>query len=208
MRRTSFLVVAMLVLPASARAKDKDSFEYIDLLTAEAVGELSTQTYDERIKKDFVGTREVAGVLVGGGIGIRPVWRFPSGVRLSIEASGVWGRLRDADNNFSYSTVTRAEFLTGIGYELHLGKSVALHTATMIGLDAQWFDASPRYVLLDSTASTSPSSSLERVNLRLGQQVGAHVQLANAVALFADGTLDYDGQWRIRAGISIGKLLR
>jgi hypothetical protein len=206
MRRTFFLVVALVLLPASAQAKD--SLEYLDLLTAEAVGELGTQTYDERIAKNFVGTRELAGVLVGGGIGIRPVWRFPSGVRFSIEASGVWGRLRDADRNFSYSTVTRAEFLTGIGYELHLGKSVALHSATMIGLDAQWLDASPRYILYDTMSTASPSSSLKRVDMRLGQQVGAHLQLANAVALFADGTLDYDGQWRIRAGIAIGKPLR
>jgi hypothetical protein len=27
-------------------------------------------------------------------------------------------------------------------------------------------------------------------------------------ALYADGTIDYDGQWRVRAGIAIGERLR
>lgn len=208
MRRTIFLVA--LLLPSAAFAKE--TLEWIDILGPEAVGELRAQTYDERIAKNFVGTRDVAGLLVGGGIGVRPVFRFPSGVRFSIEASGTWGRQYDAGRAFSYSTVTRAEFLTGLGYELHIGKSLALHTATLMGLDAHWMDSTPQYVLLDATANaaaTAPrSSSLERINLRLGQQVGAHLQLANAVALYADGSIDYDGQWRVRAGIAIGKLLR
>jgi hypothetical protein len=203
MRRIIFLL-PVLLLPTTAHARE--TLEYLDLLSAEVVGELSTQTYDERVDKRFVGTRELAGILVGGGVGIRPIFRFPSGVRLSIEASGTWGRLRDADRGAAYSTVTRAEFLTGIGYELHLGRHVALHTATSIGLDAAWLDRSPQLVLLDASAvAPAPSSSLSRIDLRLGQQVGAHVQLASSVAVFADGTLDYDGQWRVRAGIAVGR---
>lgn len=211
MRRTIFPL--LLVAALSSTASAKETLEYMDLLTAEAVGELSTQTYDERVDKHFVGTRDVAGLLIGGGIGIRPVFRLPSGVRFSIEASGTWGRLRDADRGAAYSTVTRAEFLTGIGYELHLGRAVALHTATLIGLDAQWMDRAQQIELFDAStgASSSPSpssSSLSRVDLRLGQQLGAHVQVAKYVALYADGTLDYDGQWRVRAGIAIGAHLR
>jgi hypothetical protein len=203
MRRIIFLL-PVLLLPTTAHARE--TLEYLDLLSAEVVGELSTQTYDERVDKRFVGTRELAGILVGGGVGIRPIFRFPSGVRLSLEASGTWGRLRDADRGAAYSTVTRAEFLTGIGYELHLGRHVALHTATSIGLDAAWLDRSPQLVLLDASAvAPAPSSSLSRIDLRLGQQVGAHVQLASSVAVFADGTLDYDGQWRVRAGIAVGR---
>ena len=208
MRRTIFPLLALVLVSSTARAKE--TLEYMDLLTTEAVGELSTQTYDERVDKHFVGTREVAGVLVGGGIGIRPVFRFANGLRFSIEASGTWGRLRDADPGVAYSTVTRAEFLTGLGYELHVGRSWALHTATLVGLDAAWMDRAQQIQLFDASAMSSPlqSSSLSRVDLRLGQQVGAHVQLSNAVALYADGTLDYDGQWRLRAGIAIGKILR
>ena len=208
MRRTIFLLLALLVLPSSAHAKE--TLEYLDLLTAEAVGELSTQTYDERVERKLVGTREVAGLLVGGGIGVRPVFRFANGLRFSIEASGTWGRLRDADPGVAYSTVTRAEFLTGLGYELHVGRALALHTATLIGLDAAWMDRAQQLQLFDASSMSSPlaSSSLSRIDLRLGQQLGAHLQLANAVALYADGTVDYDGQWRVRAGIAIGKILR
>ena len=208
MRRTIFPLLALVLVSSTARAKE--TLEYMDLLTTEAVGELSTQTYDERVDKHFVGTREVAGVLVGGGIGIRPVFRFANGLRFSIEASGTWGRLRDADPGVAYSTVTRAEFLTGLGYEIHVGRSWALHTATLVGLDAAWMDRAQQIQLFDASAMSSPlqSSSLSRVDLRLGQQVGAHVQLSNAVALYADSTPDYDGQWRVRAGIAIGQILR
>jgi hypothetical protein len=209
MRHTIFPLLALVVaLPSSARAKE--SLEYMDLLTTEAVGELSTQTYDEQIDKKFVGTRQVAGLLVGGGIGIRPVFRFANGLRFSVEVSGTWGRLRDADPGVAYSTVTRAEFLTGLGYEIHVGRALALHTATLVGLDAEWMDRAQQIALFDASAMASPvqSSSLSRVDLRLGQQLGAHVQLAKAVALYADGTLDYDGQWRVRAGIAIGQILR
>jgi hypothetical protein len=176
------------------------------------VGEINTQTYDEKIDKKFVGTRDVAGLLVGGGIGVRPVFVLPSGVRFSMEVSGTWGRLRDADPGVSYSTMSRLEWLTGLGYELHVGRSVALHTASLVGLDAAWMDRAQPIQLFDAstgaaTASLS-SSSLSRINLRLGQQVGAHVQLAKAFALYADGTIDYDGQWRVRAGIAIGERLR
>lgn len=209
MRRTIFPLLTLLALPSSS-AHAKETLEYIDLLTTEAVGELSTQTYDERIDKKFVGTRDVAGVMVGGGVGIRPVFRFANGLRFSVEVSGTWGRLRDADAGVAYSTVTRAEFLTGLGYEVHLGHSFALHTATLVGLDAAWMDRAQQIALFDASTMASPvaSSSLSRVDLRLGQQVGAHVQLAKAVALYADGTLDYDGQWRVRAGIAIGQILR
>jgi hypothetical protein len=207
MRTCIFLVAALAALPASA--KSREDLEYIDLLTAEAVGEIATRTYDERIDKRFVGTREIAGVLVGGGIGIRPVFLFANGLRLSFEVSGTWGRLRDADPGVAYSTVSRVEFLTGIGYELACGSRLTLHTASLIGLDAAWMDRAPEVVLLDATtaAADAASSSLSRIDLRLGQQLGAHVQLASSVALYADGTIDYDGQWRVRAGIAIGRPL-
>jgi hypothetical protein len=208
--RSPIFLALLLAVASPSLARAKETLEYMDLLTTEAVGELSTQTYDERVDKHFVGTRDVAGVLVGGGIGIRPVFRFANGLRFSIEVSGTWGRLRDADAGVAYSTVTRAEFLTGLGYEIHVSRALALHTATLVGLDAQWMDRAQQIQLFDASTMSSPiaSSSLSRVDLRLGQQIGAHVQLAKAVALYADGTLDYDGQWRVRAGIAIGQILR
>ncbi|MDB4964513.1 MAG: hypothetical protein JWN44_202 [Myxococcales bacterium] len=209
MRRIAFLL-GLIAFPSLCHAKE--TFEYLDLLTVEAVGELSTQIYDVRVDKRFVGNRGEAGVLVGGGFGIRPVFRFGNGVRLSLEASGTWGRLRDADPATSYSAVTRAEFLTGIGYEWSLGRAVVIHTATLVGLDYVTFEVAPRFQFFDASAeaaaATPGATQLERIDLRLGQQLGAHVQLASAVALFGDGTLDYDGQWRIRAGIAIGQPIK
>ncbi len=210
MRHTTFpLLLALTLLPSLAQAKE--SLEYVDFLGAEAVGELQSQTYDEKIDKQFVGTRDVAGILVGGGIGIRPVFVLPSGLRFSVEVSGTWGRLHDADPGVAYSTVSRFEWLTGIGYELHVGHVLALHTATLVGVDAAWMDRAQPVVLFDAmtNAATSQlaSSSLSRVDLRLGQQIGAHVQLGKGVALYADGSIDYDGQWRVRAGIAVGQIL-
>jgi hypothetical protein len=104
-------------------------------------------------------------------------------VRLSLEVSGVWGRLRDADPKLSYSTVA---------------PSSSPASATRY----EFFDASAA-----AAGAAPPALKMSRVDLRLGQQLGAHVQLASAVALFADGTIDYDGQWRVRAGIAIGQPL-
>jgi len=210
MRSLFFPLVALAAVSSTASAKE--TLEYIDILGAEVVGEIDTQRYDERIDKKFVDTRDVAGLLVGGGIGVRPVFVLPSGLRFSIEVSGTWGRLRDADAGVSYSTVSRVEWLTGIGYELHLGKSWALHTTSLVGLDAVWMDRAQQIQLFDATTNATSaavaSSSLSRTDLRLGQQLGAHVQLGKAFALYADGTIDYDGQWRVRAGIAIGERLR
>ena len=203
-------LVTLLSFPSLSSAKE--SLGYRSISSAEVVGELSTRTYDVRADKRFVGNREEAGILVGGGVGVRPVFRLANGVRLSLEVSGVWGRLRDADANSSYSTVARVEFLTGLGYEWQLGRALVLHTASLIGLDYQTFEVAPRYQFFDAstaaTAATNPTLKMDRVDLRLGQQLGAHVQLASAVALFADGTIDYDGQWRVRAGIAIGQPLK
>jgi hypothetical protein len=206
MRPTIFpALVVLALLPSTAQARE--TLEYIDLLTAEAVGEASTQTYDARVDKQYVGNRDVAGIFVGGGVGIRPVFRFANGVRLSVEGSAAWGRLRDADPAFDYGTVTRGEFLTGVGYEIHLGRAVTLHTASLVGLDYMKMDRAPRLVLFEQGGGPLPSEALSRTDLRLGQQLGAHVQLASFVALFGDATLDYDGQWRVRAGIAIGRPL-
>ena len=88
-------LLAIVLLPSAVEARE--TLEYLDILGPEVVGELGTQRYDDRIDDKLVGTRDVAGVLVGGGIGARTVFVLPTGVRFSIETSGTWGRLRDAD---------------------------------------------------------------------------------------------------------------
>jgi hypothetical protein len=189
MRTTLLLLVC--AQPASAF-----KLEYVDFLGPEIVGELQPRAYDLKIDDKFVGvTRLHPGTLVLGGIGLRYVGREPSGnsnggVRISFEVSGEWGRFQDSP----FSTVSRAEVLGGVGYEGTLGILV-LHTATILGIDYQTFDL-------------GKNQSVDMVALRAGQQVGAHLQIASCVALYADGTIDWDGQWRVRAGISVGELLR
>jgi hypothetical protein len=212
MRRTCFLV-ALVLAPATAQAKPSNSyFEYLDILAGEAVGELRGQTYDVSNGDHFARNMTLGGIYAGGGFGLRPVYRFPHGVRLSLETSAAWGRLHVNNSAFDFSMMTRAEFLTGVGWETTLGRVLVLHTATIIGLDAAWVNATPHKTSLDA-ATGQPTSGgsdaqgfgLSRTDLRLGQQVGAHVQLSNWIALFADGTLDYDGQWRARAGVALGR---
>jgi hypothetical protein len=111
-------------------------------------------------------------------------------VRFSFEGGGTWGRF----NQLPFSTVSRAEMLASVGYEGTLGILV-LHTATVLGFDYQSFDI-------------GKNASMSMFALRAGQQVGAQVQLGGVLALYADGTIDWDGQWRVRAGISIGELIK
>jgi hypothetical protein len=220
MRNFCFLALA-LFCPTVAQAttskpgSSPNYFEYLDLLGGEVVGDIDRQVYDRSGHDHFLGPQSVGGTFIGGGFGLRPVWRFNHGVRFSVETSGSWGRLHMRDNAFDFSTMTRAELLTGVGWEGTLGRVLVVHTATVIGLDAAWVSARPRGATLDGTATTTTtmtpaleSSDLSRVNLRLGQQLGAHVQLCSVIAFYADGTIDYDGQWRARAGFAFGHPVR
>ena len=185
MRHTIFL--ARRARGSSRRRRSaKETLEYIDLLGAEVVGELGTQRYDERVDKKFVGTRDVAGLLVGGGIGVRPVFVLPSGLRFSIEVSGTWGRLRDADPGVAYSTMSRVEWLDRA--RLRAARSAragrCIRRRSSGSTRCGWI-ARSRSQLLDATTNAAiaaiASSSLSRIDLRLGQQVGAHVQLGKGV---------------------------
>jgi hypothetical protein len=208
--------VILLTLAAPALAKDSP-IEYLDILSPEVVGEFGSRDYDLRetfSKNDtrFVGTQSLGGGLeLAGGLGLRLCLRFPPGVRVSLEGSVAAGRFYGANGPFdSYSTITRGEFLTGLGYELTVGKILTLHTATMVGLDIDSLDAAGYRAAGAALASTAPDGtpppgwSLEAISFRLGQQVGLHLQVAKPVAVYADATFDYDGQWRVRAGVSIG----
>ena len=170
--------------------------EYLDFLGPEIVGELQPRTYDLKLDDQFTGVAALkTGTLISGGFGLRVVAREQSGesnggVRFSMESSGQWGRFQ----NSPYSTVSRAELLGGVGYEGTLGILV-LHTATVIGFDYQAFEL-------------GKGAKVDTFSLRAGQQVGAHLQLSRWIAIYADGTIDWDGQWRARAGISVGEMIK
>lgn len=228
MRRTLLVIAITAALSPAARAGRDSPIEYLDVLSPEAVGEIASRPYDvhETVAKDdsrYVGTAPVdGGFLLAGGIGVRLVLRVdprhnaytPSthGLHVSFEASVGFGRLTGAGGPFlDYSSATRGEFLSGLGYEVSLGRHVVLHTATMIGVSIQELDAANlrnqqgmALSTVPTGTTTPPGFSLEATDLRLGQQVGVHVQVARWVALYADGTVDYDGQWRVRAGIALG----
>ena len=190
----------------------KNIVEYADILVGEAVGEFRNREYDVG---SFTGTTTLGGGMgLYGGAGIRYVLGFQNGVRLNFDGSVAWGRLRDVDGPWSsYSTVMRGEILSGVGYEVRLGDVVVLHTATVMGLAGQQMKAIAERAVL-AAAGTAPTPTLQssvelkEIGLRLGQQVGAHIQLADSVALYADATFDYDGQWRVRAGFAIGRPIR
>jgi hypothetical protein len=191
--RITFVFVTLLTTPALANGF---KLEYLDFLSPEIVGELQPRTYDFQLNDKFVGVARMRpNPLVAGGFGLRLVGREPSGnsnggVRFSVESSGEWGRFQDSP----FGTVSRAELLGGIGYEGTLGILV-LHTATIFGFDYQSFDI-------------GKGANLSTFSLRAGQQVGVHLQVASCLFLYADGTVDWDGQWRVRAGISVGELIR
>jgi hypothetical protein len=190
--RKLILLVILLTRPASAF-----QLEFVDILTAQIVGEMKPRAYDLKLDDQFIGVAMVhAQPLVSGGFGLRVVGRHPSGdsnggLRFSFEGAGQWGRFHE---DREVGTVTRGELLTGLGYEGTLGPLI-LHTATIVGFDYQSF-------------AIGKGASVDQFSLRAGQQVGAHLHMGSVFFLYADGTLDYDGQWRVRAGISIGDLIK
>jgi hypothetical protein len=50
----------------------------------------------------------------------------------------------------------------------------------------------------------APGYGLSRFDLRAGIQLGVHVQICRLAAIYADGTIDYDGQYRIHVGVAVG----
>src|SRR5262249_53143101 len=141
------IAASLLLLASTAHAASKSAFEYVDVLVGEGVGEFSGRTYDAkaRIDKDndvFVGNQIImGGQMLSGGAGLRGIFRFDPGVRLSVEGSVGWGRMYDIDSPFkSHSTVMRGELLSGLGYEGTFAKVLTLHTATIIGVAFQNLD--------------------------------------------------------------------
>lgn len=209
--------------PAAAKVKGG----YIDLLLAEAVGDLGAQQYDVYRTRDgndvFVGTLPLdrrQGTLLAAGFGLRLSFAMENGLRFSGEVSVQGGRLiGSTDPLLLTSTMTRAEAMAGFGYQATIGP-VVLHTIGLLGSDYSSLKATlaPAPTAIQGSAASGFASrppapppapeedlTLQRWGLRLGVQVGAHVQVAKLAALYADATLDYDGQWRARCGIAIGE---
>ena len=214
-----FLVAPILIAQRPAAASKPGA--YLDILSAEASGELRSQTYDlyrGADKSQFLGNTEVrGGALISGGIGLRMVYVLKHGVRLSGEGSFAGGRLLDGELPWgATSTVRRGELLSGLGYQFAVGPLV-LHAAAILGCDYSSFKVAQPLLgsalsglavgASSSAAAALPSDSdyqLERWGLRLGAQAGAHLQLSKMTALYTDVTFDYDGQWRTRFGFAIG----
>ena len=217
----TWLLAGYVLGSARPAAAAKVKGGYIDLLLAEAVGDLGSQQYDVYRNRDgndvFVGTLPLdrrQGTLLAAGFGLRLSFALENGLRFSGEVSVQGGRLiGSTDPSLVTSTVTRAEAMAGFGYQATIGPLV-LHTVGLLGSDYSSLKATlAPAAALGSTAagfaSVPPVPAddfmLQRWGLRLGVQVGAHVQVAKLVALYADATLDYDGQWRTRCGIAIGE---
>jgi len=213
--------VAVLLLSSLAGATEKKDFglhlEYLDLLGPEVVGETGDRRYDVGQGSVHLGTVNLqGGQMLGGGVGLRAVFTNLTGVRLSVESSYFAGRFREGSVALpDLGVIARAELLGSLGIEGTIGEIFTIHTATVTGLDYSEFDAraslfSPRAIATPMPASGSQPATpvgthLSNTSMRLGQQVGVHIQIAKMIAMYADGTYDYDGQWRVRAGISIGR---
>jgi hypothetical protein len=213
-------LVAVLAQSSPAQARSPEPI--LDILVAEAVGELRGQTYDAYRQVEgndaFVGALQVpGGTFLGAGFGLRLIVPTRSGLRFSGELSIQGGRVRGEEAPWpASSTMVRMEALTGLGYQVQLGPLV-LHAAAILGGDFASFKTAQPTLLPSAGQPLSIGSSLtdagdeqqlRRWGLRLGAQAGAHIQLAKSAGVYSDVTFDYDGQWRVRSGIFIGNTSR
>lgn len=218
------MALSFAALSSEAReASARPGGVYIDILSAEAVGEFRPQTFDlsRRSGDDytFLTSQTVTPHrFLGGGLGMRVIYAAKSGLRFSGEGSIAGGRILGGDLPFlSTSTAIRGELLTSFGYQAVAGPFV-LHGAGVLGFDyTTWKAAQPvsepgtlqATLLPNATATGEPIDyKFERYGFRLGAQVGVHLQLAKNAALYSDVTFDYDGQWRARFGLSVGQMKR
>jgi hypothetical protein len=212
MRRA--LVALMILVTAPAHANDL--YGYYDFIVPEVVGQIGARDYDlyAKVGDDtrFAATQPVAGgTYVGGGFGLHVLVVMHHGLLVGGEASVSGGRIDGAQLPWgSTSTAMHYRVATNLGYALSLGQVAMIHAAGVLGFDGMRFDVAgplaPVAALTDgSGAPVTPTGfQLSRFDLRAGATVGVHVNLAKVVAVWADGEIDYDGQWQVRAGIAIG----
>jgi hypothetical protein len=207
-------LLAALPVFASAAARANDLHGYYDILIPEAVGELREKQYDlsQQVGDGdwrFVGnTRVKRGLYTGGGFGLHVLVAWPRLLLIGGEASVTGGRLNGAEMPWTAtSTALHYSVLAQVGIQ-HCFEIVMLHASAVFGVDGMRFDvagASDGVALLTGPGTDGPPSyRLSRYDLRAGVQVGIHVNVARFVALWVDGEIDYDGQYRVRGGLAIG----
>jgi hypothetical protein len=184
----------------------------MDIFAPEAVGFRGDHLFDFSDESgQFAGKQNVrGGTFLGAGHGFRNIFTLPHGALLLDELLMTWGDLSGAQMQWQQaSRAMRFEVLLGAGWGFPVGPFY-FHTATVVGGAWLGFDVigpTPSDLALASMGSSSGGSTHGNLSLwdfRAGQQIGVHVQIAKLAAIFADGSIDYDGQWRVRAGISVG----
>jgi hypothetical protein len=197
------------LLCATARADEpQHSFMAFDLLAGEASGLPRGGAWETGDTTAFINARN-NGQYLGGGWGSRLVYGSSWGPRISWEFGLSWGKLYGSDlSPQAPLDASRAWGSVSLGYQRRIGRFV-LHSATVfggeatgVGLPAVRFLAPPKGI----AASVSPGEMVGfgRNDWVVGQQLGAHVQLAPLLLLFADVTVDVNGGWQVRAGIGLG----
>lgn len=134
--------------------------------------------------------------MIGGGLGWRVHFGSARGVRASFGFAASFGRAVDTTSGAELGSGASFALGSSLGYQYTIGP-VTLHTATV----GTWrsFD-----VTLDAAAA--PYYPLTREGLRVGQEIGIHARLGPIITVFADGAMDYDGAWRVQAGIGFSAL--
>ncbi len=207
------VLLCTAAIAGTARADERNLIgTYLDIFAPEAVGFRGDHLFDLSDENgDFAGKQAVrGGTFLGAGHGFRNLFVLPHGALLLDELLLAWGDLDGAQMQWQQaSRAMRFEILIGAGWGFPVGPFY-FHTATVLGGAWLGFDvigATNSDVALASVGAPSSSpmrGSLSIWDFRAGQEVGVHLQIARLAAIFADGTIDYDGQWRVRAGISVG----
>jgi hypothetical protein len=214
--RTLIAPALALLAALAGRAQANDLYGYYDIIIPEAVGEIDAKTYDlsAKVGKDdnrFIGNQVLkGGQYVGAGFGLH-VLVVHDGLLLGGEASISGGRIQGAEAPWAaMSEAMHYSMMLNVGYALSLGERVMIHGAGVLGFDGMQLEvAGPMSGVATLTGGDGQPIQplgyhLERHDLRLGLTGGVHFNIAKFVAIWADGEIDTDGQWRARGGLAFG----
>ncbi len=194
---------------AAARGEEAQrSFIAFDLLAGEASGLPRGGAWETDGWTASINAQN-NGQFFGGGWGSRMVYGSSWGPRFSMELGFSWGKLSGSDlSPQAPLDAARAWGYVSLGYQRRIGR-FWLHSATVFGgegtsvaLPAGPPGAPPKGIA--ATMSRGETVGFSRIDPVVGQQLGAHVQIAPLLLLFADVTVDVDGGWQVRAGIGVG----
>lgn len=206
MRRGLFLIALAVAAPAHAN----DLYGYYDISVLDVVGEIGAKTYDRAQPGGrFAGNEQVrGGVYSGGGFGLG-VQVVHHGFLFGAEAQVSGGRIDGAELPWrSTSSAMHYAVTTDAGYAVSLGPVAMIHAAAVLGFDGMRFDVadptSPLALAIAGGSPAPPGATLSRFDLRLGAVLAVHLNLAKIVAVYGSAEIDYDGQYRVTAGLAIG----